>query len=65
MALTGGEVCACISNRLNLGMHLAIHCSTKCFGWNKLKEILNKNWMLNATPEEGTYCNVNKAKIQT
>lgn len=39
MALTGGEVCVCISKRLNLGMHLAIHCSTKCFGWNKLKEI--------------------------
>lgn len=39
MALRGGEVCVCISKRLNLGMHLAIHCSSKCFGCNKLKEI--------------------------
>lgn len=38
MALRGGEVCVCISKRLNLGMHLAIHCN-KCFGCNKLKEI--------------------------
>lgn len=39
MALRGGEVFVCISKRLNLEMHLAVHGSSNCFGRNMFKEI--------------------------